>query len=245
MNSFKTFLSIILLISLSFAQSARDMESESPASDNWQENYRLLERGESRVNIYSNAAVADVFVWNSTWLSTERTFPAVISLPTDNQVYTISLYPQSQFQYLTNELQNFDFDARDIAEFELLQEEFERMKMGTKNVRPIPATSESVFLTYFSFLLFFRKTTPFEKKEEKTLRRNPRGETPSRPRKRGKRTFAMASDNPKTRFPSKKKFWSSFSSLASALLLFFFFDDVFFTKSFKPDAKALPLLVAT
>jgi hypothetical protein len=53
----------------------------------------------------------------------------------------------------------------------------------------------------------------------------------------------MASDNPKTRFPSKKKFWSSFSSLASAL--FFFFDDVFFTKSFKPDAKALPLLVAT
>jgi len=96
----------------------------------------------------------------------------------------------------------------------------------------------------FSFLLFFRKTTPFEKKEEKTLRRNPRGETPSRPRKRGKRTFAMASDNPKTRFPSKKKFWSSFSSLASALL-FFFFDDVFFTKSFKPDAKALPLLVAT
>ena len=148
MNSFKTLLSIILLICLSFAQSARDMEAENPASDNWQENYRSLERGESKVNIYSNAAVADVFVWNSTWLSTERTFPAVISLPTDNQVYTISLYTQSQFQYLTNELQNFDFDARDIAEFELLQEEFERMKMGTKNVRPIPGTSESVFLTY-------------------------------------------------------------------------------------------------
>ena len=110
MNSFKTLLSIILLICLSFAQSARDMEAENPASDNWQENYRSLERGESKVNIYSNAAVADVFVWNSTWLSTERTFPAVISLPTDNQVYTISLYPQSQFQYLTNELQNFDFD---------------------------------------------------------------------------------------------------------------------------------------
>ena len=37
------------------------------------------------------------------------------------KVYTISLYPQSQFQYLTNELQNFDFDAaRDISEFELL-----------------------------------------------------------------------------------------------------------------------------
>ena len=90
----------------------------------------------------------DIFVCNFTWLSTERTFPAVISLPTDNKVYTISLYPQSQFQYLTNELQNFDFDGRDISEFELLQDEFERMKLGTKNVRPIPGTSESVFLTY-------------------------------------------------------------------------------------------------
>ena len=35
-----------------------------------------------------------------------------------------------------------------LLSFELLQEEFERMKMGTKNVRPIPGTSESVFLTY-------------------------------------------------------------------------------------------------
>jgi len=148
MNSLKTFLTIILLISLSFAQSARDMEAENPASDNWQENYRSLERGESKVNIYSNAAVADVFVWNLTWMSTERTFPAVISLPTDNQVYTISLYPQSQFQYLTNELQNFNFESRDIDDFEILQEEFERMKLGTKNVRPIPGTSESIFLTY-------------------------------------------------------------------------------------------------
>ena len=148
MNSLKKFLTIILLISLSFAQSARDMEAENPASDNWQENYRSLERGESKVNIYSNAAVADVFVWNLTWMSTERTFPAVISLPTDNQVYTISLYPQSQFQYLTNELQNFNFESRDIDDFEILQEEFERMKLGTKNVRPIPGTSESIFLTY-------------------------------------------------------------------------------------------------
>ena len=148
MNSLKTFFSIILLIGVSFAQSARDMEAENPASDNWQENYRSIEAGKSKVNIYSNAAVADIFVWNYTWLSTERTFPAVISLPTDNKVYTISLYPQSQFQYLTNELQNFDFDSRDISEFELLQDEFERMKLGTKNVRPIPGTSESVFLTY-------------------------------------------------------------------------------------------------
>ena len=148
MNSLKTFFSIILLVGVSFAQSARDMEAENPASDNWQENYRSIEAGISKVNIYSNAAVADIFVWNYTWLSTERTFPAIISLPTDNKVYTISLYTQSQFQYLTNELQNFDFEGRDISEFELLQDEFERMKLGTKNVRPIPGTSESIFLTY-------------------------------------------------------------------------------------------------
>tara|TARA_Y100000748_G_scaffold236335_1_gene200387 strand:- start:41 stop:757 length:717 start_codon:yes stop_codon:yes gene_type:complete len=148
MNSLKTFFSIILLIGISFAQSARDIEAENPASDNWQENYRSIEAGKSKVNIYSNAAVADIFVWNYTWLSTERTFPAIISLPTDNKVYTVSLYTQSQFQYLTNELQNFDFESRDISEFELLQDEFERMKLGTKNVRPIPGTSESIFLTY-------------------------------------------------------------------------------------------------
>ena len=148
MNSLKTFFIIILLIGVSFAQSARVMEAENPASDNWQENYRSIEAGKSKVNIYSNAAVADIFVWNYTWLSTERTFPAIISLPTDNKVYTISLYTQSQFQYLTNELQNFDFEGRDISEFELLQDEFERMKLGTKNVRPIPGTSESIFLTY-------------------------------------------------------------------------------------------------
>ena len=148
MNSLKTFLSTILLISISFTQSARDLEAENPASDNRRENYRSIETGKSRVNIYSNAAVADIFVWNYTWLSTERTFPAIMSLPTDNKVYTISLYPQSQFQFLTNELQNFDFDNRDISEFELLQDEFERMKLGTKNVRPIPGTSESIFLTY-------------------------------------------------------------------------------------------------
>ena len=148
MKSLKTFLSLIIIMNIALSQSSEDLEAENPSSDNWQENYRSLSRNESTINIYSNAAVADVFVWNSPWQSTERTFPAVISLPTDNRVYTISLYSQSQFQYITNELQNFDFDNRDIAEFELLQDEFERMKMGTKSVRPIPGTGESVFLTY-------------------------------------------------------------------------------------------------
>lgn len=148
MNFIKKFFFIPILLGFVFSQSARDLEAENPASDNWQENYRSIDRNESKVNIYSNAAVADVFVWNSQWQSTERTFPAVISLPTNNQLYTISLFTQSQFQYLANELQNFDFDNRDIAEFELLQDEFERMKLGTKNVRPIPGTNESIFLTY-------------------------------------------------------------------------------------------------
>lgn len=148
MKFLKTFLSLVILINIALSQSTQDIEAENPSSDNWQENYRSLSRNEASINIYSNAAVAEVYVWNSPWQSTERTFPAVISLPTDNRIYTISLYPQSQFQYITNELQNFDFDKREIEEFELLQDEFERMKLGTKNVRPIPGTGESVFLTY-------------------------------------------------------------------------------------------------
>ena len=148
MKFLKTFLSLVILINITLSQSTQDFEAENPSSDNWQENYRSLSRNEASINIYSNAAVAEVYVWNSPWQSTERTFPAVISLPTDNRIYTISLYPQSQFLYITNELQNFDFDKKEIEDFELLQDEFERMKLGTKNVRPIPGTGESVFLTY-------------------------------------------------------------------------------------------------
>ena len=148
MKFLKTFLSLVILVNITLSQSTQDFEAENPSSDNWQENYRSLSRNEASINIYSNAAVAEVYVWNSPWQSTERTFPAVISLPTDNRIYTISLYPQSQFLYITNELQNFDFDKKEIEEFELLQDEFERMKLGTKNVRPIPGTGESVFLTY-------------------------------------------------------------------------------------------------
>ena len=148
MKFLKTFLSLVILINITLSQSTQDIEAENPSSDNWQENYRSLSRNEASINIYSNAAIAEVYVWNSPLQSTERTFPAVISLPTDNRIYTISLYPQSQFLYITNELQNFDFDKKEVEEFELLQDEFERMKLGTKNVRPIPGTGESVFLTY-------------------------------------------------------------------------------------------------
>ena len=81
-------------MNIALSQSTADLEAENPSSDNWQENYRSLSRNESTINIYSNAAVADVFVWNSPWQSTERTFPAVISVHTDNRVCTISLYSQ-------------------------------------------------------------------------------------------------------------------------------------------------------
>ena len=78
MKSLKTFLSLIILMNIALSQSTADLEAENPSSDNWQENYRSLSRNESTINIYSNAAVADVFVWNSPWQSTERTLPAVI-----------------------------------------------------------------------------------------------------------------------------------------------------------------------
>jgi hypothetical protein len=148
MKSMKTFLSAIILLSISFAQTAVDMEVENPASDNWQENYRSIEKGESSVSIYSNASIAEIFVWNVPWQSIERTFPAIISLPTDNRLYTISLFSQYQFQSLVDELESFNFENRDISEFEILQNELEIMKLGTKNVRPIPGAGESIFLTY-------------------------------------------------------------------------------------------------
>ena len=71
MKSLKTFLSLIILMNIALSQSSEDLEAENPSSDNWQENYRSLSRNESTINIYSNAAVADVFVWNSPWQSTE------------------------------------------------------------------------------------------------------------------------------------------------------------------------------
>ena len=107
-----------------------------------------LRSNESLVNIYSNVVVADIYVWSTPWLNTERTFPAQIVLPLDNQQHVISLYSKEQFTYIANELQNFDFDNRDIAEFEALQNQLELMQLGTKTVRPIPGSSDEVFLVY-------------------------------------------------------------------------------------------------
>ena len=98
--------------------------------------------------IYSNALVHNLYVWGIPWYTDTKTFPAQITLPLDNRAYVISLYKKSIYQSVSAELQTFDFDNRPLEEFEALQDELQRMKIGTKLVRPIPGKSESVFLVY-------------------------------------------------------------------------------------------------
>ena len=100
------------------------------------------------VVIYSNALVHNLYVWGIPWYTDTKTFPAQITLPLDNRAYVISLYKKSIYQSVSAELQTFDFDNRPLEEFEALQDELQRMRIGTKLVRPIPGKSESVFLVY-------------------------------------------------------------------------------------------------
>jgi hypothetical protein len=151
MRTIKTFFTLFLGLQLLIGQNIEiEPDSHTPGSDNYTERNRAMLKSESLVNIYSNIAVADVYVWNLPWASSERIFPAQIALPTDNQRYVISLYSQAEYQAITIELQNFDFDYRDVEEFELLQDELSRMELATKLVRPIPGTDSSVFLTHCS-----------------------------------------------------------------------------------------------
>ena len=149
MKTIQTFFTICLGMQLLIGQNV-EIEPDRPGTDNYQERSRANLRSESIVNVYSNVAVADVYVWNLPWQSSERTFPAKIALPTDNQRYVISLYTQAEYQAITHELQTFDFESRDIEEFELLQDEFAKMELATKYVRPIPGTDSSVFLAHCS-----------------------------------------------------------------------------------------------
>ena len=103
---------------------------------------------DSDVLIYSNALVHNLYVWGIPWYTDTKTFPAQITLPIDNRAYIISLYKKSIYQSVSAELQTFDFDNRPVEEFEALQDELQRMRIGTKLVRPIPGKSESVFLVY-------------------------------------------------------------------------------------------------
>ena len=149
MKTIQIFFTIFFGMQLLFGQNV-EIEPDRPGSDNYQERSRANLRAQSVVNVYSNIAVAEVHVWNLPWQSTERIFPARIALPTDNQKYIISFYTQAEYQALTQELQTFDFETRDIEEFELLQDEFAKMELATKYVRPIPGTDSSVFLTHCS-----------------------------------------------------------------------------------------------
>ena len=149
MRTIKTFFTLFLGLQLLIGQNIEiEPDSHTPGSDNYTERNRAMLKSESLVNIYSNIAVADVYVWNLPWASSERIFPAQIALPTDNQRYVISLYSQAEYQAITIELQNFDFDYRDVEEFELLQDELSRMELATKLVRPIPGTDSSVSVSY-------------------------------------------------------------------------------------------------
>ena len=147
MRTAKTLFTILLGIQFLIGQNV-EIEPDDPGSDNYQQRSRAGLKAESIVNVYSNVAVADVHVWNLPWQSSERIFPAKIALPTDNQRYVISLYTQAEYQAITRELQTFDFDSRDVEEFELLQDQFQKMELATKYARPIPGTESSVFLTH-------------------------------------------------------------------------------------------------
>ena len=135
------------MISIVYSQGI--FSSNLGASSSYEQSPAIgLRSNESLVNIYSNIVVADIYVWSTPWLNTERTFPAQIILPLDNQQHVISLYSKQQFTYIANELQNFDFENKDIAEFEALQNQLELMQLGTKTVRPIPGSSDEIFLVY-------------------------------------------------------------------------------------------------
>ena len=92
----------VLVASLTFGQDIGDLQLDNAASDNFQslENFNSL--GESIINVYSNAAVNQLFIWNTSYQPNVRTFPAKITLPIANRDYIISLYSQAQFNFIEN-----------------------------------------------------------------------------------------------------------------------------------------------
>ncbi len=150
MSFIKFMFQTVLVASLTFGQDIGDLQLDNAASDNFQslENFNSL--GESIINVYSNAAVNQLFIWNTSYQPNVRTFPAKITLPIANRDYIISLYSQAQFNFIENELRTFNLDIRDVSELEMLQNQFEKMKMGTKSVSPVNGVDEAVYLVYCS-----------------------------------------------------------------------------------------------
>ena len=148
MKFVKLFISICFFISIIFSQNLGDMRIDNNSSENFQAMFNSNSDTESILTVYSNANIHNIYIWESTLQPLTRTFPAKISLPIANRSYTISLFSQSEYNYLKNEIINFDFDKRDISEFEILQSEFQNMNIGTKAVNPINGVEESIFLIF-------------------------------------------------------------------------------------------------
>ncbi|GIT65640.1 MAG: hypothetical protein Ct9H300mP24_0180 [Candidatus Neomarinimicrobiota bacterium] len=142
----KNFFITLLSCSFVFAQTLQ--VNDATLSSEGYNTGTTLGITDTDVVIYSNALVHNLYVWGIPWYTDTKTFPAQITLPLDNRAYVISLYKKSIYQSVSAELQTFDFDNRPLEEFEALQDELQRMKIGTKLVRPIPGKSESVFLVY-------------------------------------------------------------------------------------------------
>ena len=142
----KNFFITLLSCSFVFAQTLQ--VNDATLSSEGYNTGTTLGITDTDVVIYSNALVHNLYVWGIPWYTDTKTFPAQITLPLDNMAYVISLYKKSIYQSVSAELQTFDFDNRPLEEFEALQDELQRMKIGTKLVRPIPGKSESVFLVY-------------------------------------------------------------------------------------------------
>ena len=138
----------ITLLSCSFVFAPTLQVNDATLSSEGYNTGTTLGITDTDVVIYSNALVHNLYVWGIPWYTDTKTFPAQITLPLDNRAYVISLYKKSIYKSVSAELQTFDFDSRPVEEFEALQDELQRMKIGTKLVRPIPGKSESVFLVY-------------------------------------------------------------------------------------------------
>jgi hypothetical protein len=146
MQILKNFFIMLFSCSFIFAQTLQVNDATLSSG-----NYNIgttLGITDTDVVIYSNVLIHNLFVWGIPWYTDTKTFPAQITLPLDNRAYVISLYKKSIYQSVSSELQTFDFDSRPVEEFEALQDELQRMKIGTKLVRPIPGKSESIFLVY-------------------------------------------------------------------------------------------------
>tara|TARA_B100000073_G_C23618445_1_gene527498 strand:+ start:72 stop:722 length:651 start_codon:yes stop_codon:yes gene_type:complete len=148
MSFLKLFISIYFFVSFIFTQNLGDMRIDNSSSENFQAMINNNSDSESILTVYSNANIHNIYIWESSLQPLARTFPAKISLPIANRSYTISLFPQSEYNFLKNEIMNFDFDKRDISELEILQSEFENMNIGTKSINPINGVNESIFLIF-------------------------------------------------------------------------------------------------